>query len=98
MPHAPLYELTPAESIFAPFYEERIVPEMPLQSTAHATGFRWETNWDSTAVQWDDAKPGSLAGNLTLSVGTFPEHFDHYIFCTVLPKGVVGQFWGASEQ
>ena len=62
----PLWELNPAESMFAPFHDEAIVPQLTVQVTpAMATGFRLGSIWDSTRVQWDDCAAGAVAGSVT---------------------------------
>jgi hypothetical protein len=89
----PLWELNPAESIFAPFREEVIVPQLDLAADAiAATGFRYGINWDCTKVEWDQCAAGAEAGHLTLGMGSLPARFDQYVFCLVVPLGVGIQF------
>ncbi|MFI5355868.1 MAG: hypothetical protein ACHQ4G_00890 [Opitutales bacterium] len=89
----PLWELNPAESIFAPFHDDAVVPQLPVvAAAAAATGFWQGAIWDSTRVQWDRCPAGAAAGSLTLTMGALPARFDHYIFCLVLPPGMRAQF------
>lgn len=88
----PLFELTPAESILAPFEDERIAPQLPLTVEGAALGFRRSFRWDNTTLEWDRAEPGQLVGALTLALAPLPERFDEFVFCLVLPTGVRAQF------
>lgn len=88
-----LWELNPAESIFAPLHDESVLPQLPLTAqSAAATGFRHDAWWDSTRVLWTHCPAGQAAGSLTMQMGELPARFDHYIFCVVLPPGVAAQF------
>jgi len=84
-----LYELNPAESILAPFHDERISVHLPFRShPAMARSFRHEPGWDSTRLLWDACPGGEIAGNSDLEIGSLPDRFDQLIFCLVIPSGV----------
>jgi hypothetical protein len=88
-----LWELNPAESIFAPLHDESTLPQLPLtRDASEAVNFRHEAGWDSTRVQWDNCAANVVAGSLTLQMGALPARFDYYMFCVVLPQGVSAQF------
>lgn len=89
----PLYELTPAESMFAPFNDTAIAETLPLQFEAlAATGARHGFNWDSTKLEWEISPPGEAAVRATLPLRELPERFDHFVFCLVLPADVTALF------
>ncbi len=89
----PLYELNPAESIFAPFHDEAFAGELPLMvEAAQAVDYRFEPNWDSSKVLWDDCLAGELAGSITMTLGQIPARFDEYVFSLVMPQAVRAQF------
>jgi hypothetical protein len=91
---APLFllELNPAESIFAPFHDERIATGLPFALEARVPGFRHAHYWDSTKLIWDHAAVGDTVGAITLELAELPARFDQFIFCVVLPAGVSVQF------
>jgi hypothetical protein len=67
MPPMFLWELNPAESIFAPLHDESTLPQLPLtRDASEAVNFRHEAGWDSTRVQWDNCAANVVAGSLTL--------------------------------
>ena len=93
MPLMFLWELNPAESIFAPLHDETTLPQLPLTcEPGAAVDFRYRASWDSTRVDWDNCPAGAEAGSLTMQMSDLPARFDHYIFCVVLAKGVSAQF------
>lgn len=83
-----LLELNPAESIFAPFHDERIATRLPFALEASVPGFRHAHYWDSTKLIWDNAAVGDTVGAITLELAELPARFDQFIFCVVLPAGV----------
>lgn len=87
-----LFELNPAESIFAPFHDERIVRELSFTLEPRASGFRHTHFWDSTKLVWDNAAAGDTVGAIALDLPELPARFDQFIFCVVLPAGVTVQF------
>jgi len=87
-----LLELNPAESIFAPFHDERIASQLAFTLEARAPGFRPAHFWDSTKLIWDNAAAGDTVGAITLELPELPARFDQFIFCLVLPTGVSVRF------
>ena len=87
-----LLELNPAESIFAPFHDERIATRLPFNLEGRAPGFRHAHFWDSTKLIWDNAAAGDTVGAITLELAELPPRFDQFIFCVVLPAEVTVQF------
>ncbi|MEZ5276083.1 MAG: hypothetical protein R3F07_06875 [Opitutaceae bacterium] len=86
MPLQFLFELNPAESVIAPFHDERISHQLPFRSVAKdGIGFRHQYGWDSTKLIWETCPAGAVAGAATLEVGDLPERFDRLIFCVVIP-------------
>jgi hypothetical protein len=58
-----LFELNPAESIFATFHDGHAAEQLPLTVTLdHAVNFRRDNFWDSTKARWDDCAAGAVAG------------------------------------
>lgn len=93
MPQTPLFELNPAESIFAPFHDETISSQIPVEAIAvKANGFRLDPGWDNTRVSWVSCPARALAGTMTMPLSGIPTRFDHYVFCLVVPKTVQVQF------
>lgn len=85
----PLWELNPAESMFAPFREELVAPQLPLTCTGvEAAGFLWEFSWDSVKLQWETCAAGAVACTIELAMGALPARFDQYVFSMVVPAGV----------
>ncbi|MCF7689463.1 MAG: heparinase II/III family protein [Cephaloticoccus sp.] len=94
MTQTPLFELNPAESMFAPFHDEAVSAGLPVTVTPEqATNFRREISWDSNKVRWNDCPADTTAGSITLSLGSLPARFDHYVFCIVLPPVVTVEFF-----
>ena len=88
-----LFELNPAESIIAPFHDERISHQLPFTTRAAAgIGFRHVFGWDSTKLTWETCPANAVAGTATLNLGELPERFDHYIFCIVVPSSCAARF------
>lgn len=88
-----LFELNPAESIFAPFHDDRISPQLPLAVTpGRAVNFRRDFFWDSTKARWDDCAAGAVAGTFSLPLAGLPARFDRLIFCVVVPAEVSVRF------
>jgi len=84
-----LFELTPAESVFAPFNDPWIAPQLPLRlEPGAATGLRRDFGWDGTKLAWDTAPAGQVAGRFELAVRDLPERFDQFVFCHVAPRHV----------
>lgn len=93
MPLQFLFELNPAESILAPFHDERIAVHLPFRShPAMAGTFRHEPGWDSTRLLWEACPSGGIAGHADLEIGSLPDRFDRLIFCLVIPSGVEVRF------
>jgi hypothetical protein len=93
MPRQFLFELNPAESILAPFHDERISVDLPFHSKPAAAGsFRHEYGWDSTRLHWDSCPTGQIAGYAALEIAPLPDRFDHLIFCVGIPSGVEVDF------
>ena len=98
MPQQPLFELNPAESILAPFHDERISSELPFRAEAAAApGFRSERFWAGTWLLWECCPAGALAGMATLEIGEMPERFEQLIFCLTVPEAVSVQFEACLE-
>ena len=88
-----LFELTPAESIFAPFHDPLIAPTLPLRlEPGSATGLKQDFGWDSTKFTWDTAPAGSVALRLEMPLRDLPGRFDHFVFCHVVAREVTLTF------
>jgi hypothetical protein len=84
-----LFELTPAESVFAPFHDPAIAPQLPLRlEPGAAEGLKLEFGWDGTKLSWETAPVGAVAARLEQTVEGMPERFDHFVFCHVAPAEV----------
>jgi hypothetical protein len=84
-----LFELTPAESIFAPFHDPTISPTLPLRlEPGAAAGLKQDFGWDCTTFTWDTASAGSVAWRLEMPLQDLPERFDHFVFCHVVARDV----------
>ena len=83
-----LFELTPAESIFALFNDPVVAEHLPFRlEPGSATGLKQVFNWDCVKLSWDTAKAGSLAARLEMPLTGLPERFDHFVFChTAAPE------------
>lgn len=89
MPPTQLFELTPAESIFAPFNDPAIAAQLPLRlEPGAARGLQQAFGWDGLKLSWEAAPAGQVAASLELPVCDLPERFDHWVFCHVAPAGV----------
>lgn len=89
-----LFELNPAESIFAPFHDGHAASQLPLTVTpGRAANFRRDNFWDSTKARWDDCAAGAVAGSFSLPVAGLPARFDRYVFCVVVPADVTVGFF-----
>lgn len=89
-----LFELNPAESIFAPFHDNQISAQIPLTVTPSAAiNFRRDIFWDSTKARWDDCTAGAIAGTFTLPLVPLSARFDRYVFCVVVPVDVSVEFF-----
>jgi len=89
MSQTQLFELTPAESIFAPLHDPVIAEHLPLRlEPGAATGLKREFGWDGTKLSWDNAGVGAVAARLEMPVQGLPERFDHFVFCHVAPSEV----------
>jgi hypothetical protein len=94
-----LFELNPAESIFAPFHDNQISAQIPLTVTPSAAiNFRRDIFWDSTKARWDDCVAGAMAGMFTLPLDPLPARYDRYLFCMVLPADVSVEFFGCRAE
>ena len=81
-----LFELTPAESMFAPFHDEAVAVQLPLRLEAiTATGLKQVFGWDGVKLSWDNAVVGKVAAVFEIAVRELPERFDHFVFCHVAP-------------
>ncbi|MBS0664443.1 MAG: heparinase II/III family protein [Verrucomicrobia bacterium] len=93
MPPTQLFELTPAESMFAPFHDGTVAEQLPLTLEAGAArGLRRDFGWDGTKISWDLAAPGQVAARFAMAVSGLPERFDHFVFCHVAPAHVTLTF------
>lgn len=89
MSQTQLYELTPAESMFAPFHDATIAEQLPLRlEPGSAKGLKREFGWDGVKLSWDTATPSAVAARLEVPLVDLPERFDHFVFCQVVPKDV----------
>ena len=89
MPQSQLFELTPAESMFAPFNDPAIAAQLPLQlKPGAATGVKKEFGWDGLKLSWDTAGVGRAAASLEMPVHGLPDRFDQFVFCHVAPQEV----------
>ncbi len=89
LPMTQLFELTPAESMFAPFNDPIISEHLSLKVVpGSATVLKRDFGWDGVKVSWDTAKPGALAVQLEFPLVGLPERFDQFVFCHVLPPEV----------
>ena len=93
MSQTQLFELTPAESIFAPFHDPTIAPTLPLRlEPGAATGLKQDFGWDCTKFTWDTAPAGSVALRLEMPLRDLPDRFDHFVFCHVVAREVTLTF------
>lgn len=93
MSFTPLFELTPAESMFAPFNDPAISEQLPFKVTAHeAMGVRHVHNWDSLRIHWENCTAGKVAAEISIPLLELQPRFDQLIFCMVLPEEVRVQF------
>jgi hypothetical protein len=90
MSPTPLFELTPAESMFAPFHDPAVAEQLPLQVElgAAASGVQHIFGWDGVKLSWETAPAGAEALRVAMPLIGIPERFDHFVFCLVLPVGV----------
>lgn len=85
----PLFELTPAESMFAPFHDDTISPQLPLTVEAgKAEGVERTFGWDGVKIGWTYAPAGEIAARATFTLGELPARFDQFVFCLVAPVDV----------
>ena len=93
MPATQLFELTPAESVFAPFNDPAIAPQLPFRLMPRdAVGVRHKYNWDSTHLTWENCPAGAVAAVAEVAVHELPARFDQLVFCVVAPTTVRIQF------
>jgi len=84
-----LFELTPAESMFAPFHDPAVAEQLPLRlEPGTATGLKRDFGWDGVKLSWDTAKAETVAATLEMPLVDLPDRFDHFVFCHVAPKDV----------
>jgi len=56
-----LFELTPAESMFAPFHDPVISEHLPLRlEPGSAVELKRIFGWDGVKLSWETARPGTL--------------------------------------
>jgi hypothetical protein len=73
MPQTQLFELTPAESVFAPFHDPAVAAHLPVRlEPGAATGVKLEFGWDGTKLSWATAAVGAVAARLELPVSGLP--------------------------
>ncbi|MDB6167896.1 MAG: hypothetical protein JWM88_760 [Verrucomicrobia bacterium] len=88
-----LFELTPAESMFAPFHDAAVAKQLPLQlETGAARGLKMEFGWDGLKLTWDQAGAGEVAARLEMALCEIPGRFDRLVFCHVAPQDVCLNF------
>ena len=93
MSQTQLFELTPAESIFAPFNDPVIAEHLPFRlEPGSAAGLKQNFNWDCVKLSWDTAKAGSLAARVEMPLAGLPERFDQFVFCHTAPPDVALAF------
>jgi len=84
-----LFELTPAESMFAPFHDPSMAEHLPFRiEPGAAIGVKRVFGWDGVKLSWETALVGSVALKLELPLSGLPERFDHFVFCHVAPRDV----------
>ncbi len=89
MSQTQLFELTPAESMFAPFHDPVIAEHLPLRlESGSAVELKRVFGWDGVKLSWDTAQPGTLAARLEMPLTGLPERFDQFVFCHVVPADV----------
>jgi hypothetical protein len=83
-----LFELTPAESIFALFNDPVVAEHLPFRlEPGSATGLKRVFNWDCVKLSWDTAQAGSLAARVEMPLSGLPGRFDQFVFChTAAPE------------
>ncbi|MDB6093541.1 MAG: hypothetical protein JWM32_1103 [Verrucomicrobia bacterium] len=93
MAQTQLYELTPAESMFAPFHDSFVAEQLPLTlEPGSAVGLRREYQWDSVRIAWDSAAPNTVVARFEMAVEGLPDRFDHFVFCQVVSPEVAFTF------
>jgi len=89
MSQTQLFELTPAESMFAPFHDPIISEHLPLRlEPGSAVELKRVFGWDGVKLSWETAQPGTLAARLEIPLSDLPERFDQFVFCHVAPADV----------
>jgi len=84
-----LFELTPAESMFAPFHDPVISEHLPLRlEPGSAVELKRIFGWDGVKLSWETARPGTLAARLEMPLAGLPARFDQFVFCHVAPADV----------
>jgi hypothetical protein len=93
MSPTPLFELTAAESMFAPFHDPAIAEQLPLQvEPGSASGVKRVFGWDGVKLSWETAPVGREALRVSMPLVELPARFDHFVFCLVVPVGVTVVF------
>ena len=88
-----LFELTPAEAMFAPFNDPAIAEQLPFRlEPGTAVGLKRVFGWDGTKLSWETAPGGTVAARLELPLDGLPERFDQFVFCQVVPRHVSASF------
>ncbi len=98
MSQTQLFELTPAESMFAPFNDPAVAEQLPLRlEPGAAAGLHLDYGWDGTKISWDTAPAENMAARAELAVAGLPERFDQFVFCHVAPRHVTLAFEARSQ-
>ena len=88
-----LFELTPAEAMFAPFNDPAIAEQLPFRlEPGTAVGLKRVFGWDGTKLSWETAPGGTVAARLELPLDGLPGRFDQFVFCQVVPRHVSASF------
>lgn len=93
-----LFELTPAESIFAHFEDPAIATQLPLRVIpGEALEVKLTDFWDRRSLTWENCASGKVAARLELPLGEIDARFDNFVFCQVLTVGMTVQFEARRE-
>ena len=92
-PSLPVLSLNPAEAVFAPFHDEWLRRALVYSfEPVTARGCRTEDFWCDLRLHWDSVEPGQPAAVFRLTGNVRREHYDHLIFCLVVPAEVEVRF------
>lgn len=93
-----LFELTPAESIFAHFEDPAVATQLPLRVIpVEALEVKLTDFWDRRALTWENCAVGKAAARLELPLEEIETRFDQFVFCQVLTVGMTVQFEAQRE-